>query len=505
MINCLEETDMLSFAETARIEASPKLDPATKSQLGQFMTPAKVAQFMASLFDKKHSEDIHLLEPSAGVGSLIAAFLENQVQLDQNITVYAYEIDRILFEYLEKNLTSCKNVLEGKGIPLNIELFHLDFIKDVVLKMMSGNHSAFTHAILNPPYKKINSDSDHRKLLRCVRLETVNLYSAFIGLSLLSLKEGGELVAIIPRSFCNGNYYKAFRNLILEKSAIKHIHLFESRIQAFKQDDVLQENVIIYLQKGVPQGDVTISLSEDSTLKNYTEKKYPFDQIVKTGDKEIFIHIPQHEANLLEDSASFNCTLKDLGLDVSTGPVVDFRTKENLLQDAVTNSVPLLYPVHFNGKEIEWPKLSKKPNAIAVNADTVKMLFPNGFYTVVRRFSSKEEKQRIIARVINPNKLDFDYIGIENHLNVFHFKKKGIAEDLAYGLAAYLNSAYVDTHFRTFNGHTQVNATDLRQMKYPSAEILKRLGQWAKRTNDFSQSKIDEQVREILRVKLVML
>ena len=49
--------------------------------------------------------------------------------------------------------------------------------------------------------------------------------------------------------------------------------------------------------------------------------------------------------------------------------------------------------------------------------------------------------------------------------------------DLARGLVAYLNSTFVDTYFRQFNGHTQVNATDLRNLRYPSVRQLERLGE----------------------------
>jgi hypothetical protein len=88
-------------------------------------------------------------------------------------------------------------------------------------------------------------------------------------------------------------------------------------------------------------------------------------------------------------------------------------------------------------------------------------------------------------------------IGIENHLNVFHAKKQPISEDLAHGLAAYLNATAVDTYFRRFNGHTQVNATDLRAMRYPSREALIALGQWAKRRASLSQEQIDERVNSL--------
>ena len=36
------------------------------------------------------------------------------------------------------------------------------------------------------------------------------------------MKDGGEVVAIIPRSFCNGPYYQSFRRFILRRAAIRH-------------------------------------------------------------------------------------------------------------------------------------------------------------------------------------------------------------------------------------------------------------------------------------------
>jgi adenine-specific DNA-methyltransferase len=47
---------------------------------------------------------------------------------------------------------------------------------------------------------------------------------------------------------------------------------------------------------------------------------------------------------------------------------------------------------------------------------------------------------------------------------------------LAKGLTLYLNSAIVDACFRQFNGHTQVNASDLRSMRFPARDQLEELG-----------------------------
>ena len=198
------------------------------------------------------------------------------------------------------------------------------------------------------------------------------------------------------------------------------------------------------------------------------------------------------------ERASFGHTLADLGLTVSTGPVVDFRLRDDLRPDPERGTVPLLYPGHFGAEGLNWPKRGfKKPNAIRDTMATRKWLYPNGFYAVVRRFSSKEERRRIVANVIDPSRLPAQMIGIENHLNVFHAKRQPIPEVLAHGLATYLNATAVDTYFRRFNGHTQVNATDLRAMRYPSHEALIALGEWAKRLASLSQEQIDERVNAL--------
>jgi len=163
-------------------------------------------------------------------------------------------------------------------------------------------------------------------------------------------------------------------------------------------------------------------------------------------------------------------------------------------------TVPLLYPVHFKSNGTTWPiNGMKKPNAIELNASTQKWLYPNGFYCVVRRFSSKEEKRRIVASVVEPEVFgDVTMLGFENHLNLFHENKHGLPECLARGLTVFLNSTAVDENFRRFNGHTQVNATDLKLIKYPSRDILFDLGTWAMQQGKLTQEMIDSKLGTLI-------
>ena len=479
-----------------RHEVFPRSVPATprqrKSQLGQFMTPPSVAEFMASQFEIPPHGVIRLLDAGAGQGALTAAFIDRAKGAAQ-IAASAFEFDNQILPDLRANLAAFRQRATTK-----CELIEGDFIEEAANCICLGKGARYTHAILNPPYKKIGNDSKHRALLRAAGLETVNLYSGFVGLALELLEPGGELVAIIPRSFCNGPYYQPFRRFILRRAAIRYIHLFEARNKAFKDDGVLQENIIIKLVRDAEQGSVTVSTSTDDSFADYAEKHHAFARIVFPDDADAFIHIPTGNDEQILERASFGHSLADLELTVSTGPVVDFRMRDDLRANPEAGTVPLLYPGHFNGTGLIWPKPGfKKPNAIRDCMTTHKWLYPNGFYAVVRRFSSKEERRRIVANVIDPARLPAAMIGIENHLNVFHTKRQPISEDLAHGLAAYLNATAVDTYFRRFNGHTQVNATDLRAMRYPSRDALITLGLWAKTRVSISQDEIDDRVNSL--------
>lgn len=488
---------LLEHVETIRKEVGQQISQKRKSELGQFMTPLTIARFMASLFSASTLQTARLLDPGAGIGSLSGAFLERLATggfVFHRVQVMAYEIDANLRNHLSRTLAKYQSELN-----IDASVLSGDFIAEAAKLIFKGG-PLFTHAILNPPYKKIRSTSPHRFLLRRVWIETVNLYSAFVALTVELMQPGGQIVAIIPRSFCNGPYYRPFRELILAKTAIKHIHLFGARDRAFKDDDVLQENIIIMLERNAVQGNVTISTSTDDGFTDMETNVYPFDRIVFSDDPERFIHVPTSlEHNHIEISQVIRYSLADIGLEVSTGPVVDFRVKSHIRQMPKVGTVPLLYPSHFLGQSIDWPKQGmKKPNAILWNSETEKWLYPTGCYVVVRRFSSKEEKRRVMGSVVYPDVFNSLMLGFENHLNVFHCRKQGIPEDLARGLSVFLNSTMVDEQFRRFSGHTQVNATDLRVMKYPSRQVLIRLGVWAKTQGKLTQQEIDQKIESLL-------
>ncbi len=481
------QRDLLEHIEVIRTTASSRLDPTTRSALGQYFTPGPIARMMASLVASPSSTP-RLLDAGAGIGSLTAAWIAEMCRCEhrpERVSVVMFEVDPTLVVQLRETLDACRVACDQAGIGFDAEVRQEDFVESAVAAIRGGMFSPdllhFECAILNPPYRKISSYSRTRRLLRTVGIETSNLYTAFLALTVRLIKDGGELVAITPRSFCNGPYFRPFRHQFLGAMTLRRIHVFEARDQAFRDDEVLQENVIFRAVKGGARDWVHISSNSSPESSDTVERQVPYAHVVFPDDPDAFIRIVPSErgCDVSSRMARFTSTLDDLDVSVSTGRVVDFRATEFLRDSPGPDCVPLIYPGHFDGTgSIRWPNLAgRKPNALMLGPSTTKSVVPPGAYVLIRRFSAKEERRRIVAAMYQSDKVSPSPVAFENHLNYIHRSGAGLPVALAKGLTVFLNSTTVDQYFRQFNGHTQVNATDLRSMRYPSIQELESIGE----------------------------
>ena len=304
---------------------------------------------MASLFDKDWVGPVRLLDAGAGVGSLTAAFVEEfcrSKSVVPSIDATAYELDPIMAEFLQTTLFDCERVCDTAGIRFSSEFLQMDFIETCTNQLLSipGPLFAdsvpglsFTHVIMNPPYKKIHSASVHRRQLQSVGIETSNLYTAFLSLAIKLLAKEGELVAITPRSFCNGPYFKPFRELLLGEMNLRRIHVFESRTDAFSDDEVLQESVIFHAVKNQSQS--TCRMSQYRKTRGFSKlrsRSVDFARIVPQSPGMFSFILSRMRKT---STSPIECTpcpihLQDLGINASTGPVVDFQAEKVSVQES---------------------------------------------------------------------------------------------------------------------------------------------------------------------------
>jgi adenine-specific DNA-methyltransferase len=472
------------IVEEIRIETARQTDAHQKAELGQFFTVMPIARLMASMIESD-ARPVRILDAGAGVGSLFSAAVSQLCRRrlkPKAIHVTASEIDSRLEERLKVALQECEREAAAARITFTSELLIGDFLTtaaDLIAGPLFKGEQPFNLAILNPPYFKINSRSEMRKTLQRAGIETTNIYTGFLAAVTHLLAPGGEMVAITPRSFCNGSYFRKFRRWFLDQMTLRRLHSFVSREDTFREDDVLQETVIFRAVKGAEKGRITVTSSTGPADDAPTSQVVDYDQVVRPDDPQVFIRILTDDLahQIAARMASCRATLADLGLTVSTGRVVDFRAREYLRDSPEKGCVPLIWPTHFNGGYIAWPKeRTRKPEHFLSAPAVEDQVVPSEPYVLVRRFSAKEERRRVVAAVYDPARFRCKSVGFENHLNYFHQNGQGLGMQLARGLAAFLNSTIVDQYFRQFSGHTQVNATDLRNMRYPTREQLERIG-----------------------------
>ncbi len=476
---------LLEFADQARLAALPTLRPRSKRARGQVFTKSTTARFMISLLRAPRKSSVRVVDPGAGVGSLTAAYVASLCELKrrpEKVEITVYEVDSALIPKLTSTLRRCKREANAAGIELTYAVRNEDFVTACsrIIRMGSGAQlENFDIAILNPPYRKLGENSRARRSLRSCGLDAPNLYAAFLLLALKVVCARGQIVSITPRSFCNGPHFDAFRQLLVSSSSIDRIHLFESRRKVFSDDGVLQETLALAITPGKDQGPViAVSTGDLDKQGNARPRLVPSHQVVRREGGRLVISIPGPLDDYYQEAMNrLSSTLVDLGIQVSTGPVVDFRNSAALRTSRSTQAARLIVQHHVRSTGVVWPLgVRDCKEAIQVTRRTLRHLRPDGYYVLVRRFSSKEQRKRLIAAVQGPTGHPSGMIGFENHLNYFHADGRPLSCGVAKGLAVYLNSDFVDKYVRLASGHTQVNATDLRGLRYPSLKELADLG-----------------------------
>jgi adenine-specific DNA-methyltransferase len=176
--------------------------------------------------------------------------------------------------------------------------------------------------------------------------------------------------------------------------------------------------------------------------------------------------------------------LADHNIKVSTGRVVAFRAKEYLSSTLQDNHVPLIWGDNIHPFAIDWPNANcKKQQMIAKEAG--RLLVPAGNYVIQRRFSTKEDKRRLVCAPLYKDSFSYSLLGFENKINFYYRVATPLTTAEVNGLSMLLNSAIYDRYFRLINGNINVSATEMQLLPMPSLEVIRELG---RAYNDFLHS-----------------
>jgi len=488
-----------------------------RKALGQFLTPPIIARYLARQLKPIRDGD-HILDPAIGSGVLACAVLERVIQAqDVNappLTLYieGYEVDPELAQVARECLAHARESAASYGIDLYTVVHDADFIlahtsPGPLFQCPDARH--YDHIIANPPYFKLNKQDPRVQAMLAQTIGYSNIYALFIARALKLLHPSARASFIVPRSFCSGSYFSAFRKHFMQQALPVAVHLFESRNMVFEHGAVLQENIIFTFRRRLQMVEaalfgndmpfqVAISTSRSAIDLEKGAPSQLIDAPLFLGrpNGALFFRLPTGDLDkeLMQTVDAWPGSLHRYGLGVSTGPVVAFRARDYLVDKAAVDAgqaVPLLWMQNVQPQVVAWPVNKRnKPQGILLSA-AEKLLVPLRNYVLLRRFSAKEDRRRLIAAPLIAEQFVQcgDQIGLENHVNYIYrqasapfgndapFLNGALTIEEARGLSVLFNSALVDRYFRILNGNTQVNATELRALPLPPLAIIQQLGQ----------------------------
>jgi len=471
---------MLDYVYIATTEYINRMPKAQRKKYGQFFTSKETAIFMAGLFTiPKDQSTLAILDPGSGSGILSAALLDRLESIDsiESIELVCYENDPNIITLLQANL-------EWAYIHSTKKLNYKIITDNYILTQMfdyngmlgaNPNPTKFDMVIGNPPYMKIPRGAPEATAMPDVCHGTPNLYFLFATMSLFNLKDNGEMVYIIPRSWTSGAYFKYFRKRFLENGVLEHIHLFVSRDRVFEKENVLQETIIIKVRKTSEKPEkVTITTTKSNAdFSRKTIFEAPYTTVVNCNNSYVYLVTNAEEAQTLNKLSHWKNTLPDIGLKMKTGLTVDFRNRDALRNSAEDNAVPLFYSQHIQEGKVVFPA-GKEYEYIATEHSS--LLQHNENYLFVKRFTAKEEHRRLQCGVYLARKHpEYTEISTQNKIN-FICGLHELSECVVYGLYVLFNSTLYDSYYRILNGSTQVNSTEINSMPVPPIDMIEAMG-----------------------------
>lgn len=479
-----------------------RMPKARRKSYGQFFTSRETALFMAGLFSAPSGKtEISILDPGAGSGILSAALIEKlqSVRTLEKIRLTCYETDEYIIPLLKENLEwLCKR----SNIPVACQIISDNFIlsQSPEYNQMIGadpDPLKYDMVIANPPYKKVAKDAPEARAMPDICYGAPNLYFLFAAMGLFDLKEGGELVYIIPRSWTSGAYFRKFRQEFLRTGVLRHIHLFVSRDKVFDQESVLQETMIIKVQK-TDRKPPLVRVTTTRTNKDFSEQtefEVPYQTVVSGDNAYVYLVTNEREAGILSKLNRLTDTLPSVGLKMKTGLTVDFRNRGALRNSAEDTAVPLFYAQHIQDGQVIFPA-GKEHEYIVTEQKG--LLQENTNYLFVKRFTSKEERRRLQCGVyLSRRNPAYTKISTQNKVN-FICGLKELSECAVYGLYVLFNSTLYDCYYRILDGSTQVNSTEINSMPIPPMSVIEAMGRELIRAKDMSEASCDSILRSYI-------
>lgn len=410
-----------SFTEHTE-EYVSRIPLAVRKNKGQYMTPYSLGKAMASLF--RYADGDKILDPAAGTGELLRAVMSTTKAA---VVLHGWDADA--------------DILKVAGLNVKQGAFES---RNIFRSLTPQEFGSFDKIIGNPPYFEVKKNDPRLGSYGGVLKDSkgrVNIYALFFEYALELLKEGGELVYLVPPSMNNGSYFADLREYILNHSYIKHIEIIR---ESSKFKDATTSVQIIHLIKSAD--------SYEQNLKKSAKHVTDFNKLLNTTNLPTIFTEDSKKLHAFWENKT---NLHSLGYEVTTGATIWNQNKELFQPEETNHTSPLIY-----SKDIT------KDNTL-LYAESL-----NGRRWLPKNLNGYEtEKTIIVNRIVggltNPQLRWAETVSgghyTENHVNVIKPAKNSGAniETLTKALTSHpVPSEYL----QLLTGNTQLSATELQYL-----------------------------------------
>lgn len=336
--------------------------------------------------------------------------------------------------------------------------------------------AAFDLVIGNPPYGRVRLGTADRIRFKRSLYGHANLYGLFTDIALQHAKIGAVVAYVTPTSFLAGQYFKNLRTLLASEAPPVAIDFVDARKGVF--DSVLQETLLATYAVGAvsqpvrlhtisPANGIALSVSKAGSASLPLDSSQPW--LLPRSSKDVA---------LVRRLVRMRHRLADWGYEVSTGPLVWNRHKDQLVNESGSNRRPLIWAeavssdgrfVYRANKRNHAPYFEVRPGDEWLVVDTPCVL--------LQRTTAKEQSRRLIAACLPESFLTQvgGSVVVENHVNMIKPRPGTTPIVMAPTLSVFLNSAAADRAFRCVSGSVAVSAFELESLPLPPASRLQRL------------------------------
>ena len=225
-----------------------------QKSLGQFFTPAAIADFMASLVCTEETQSV--LDPAVGHGVFIDSV---KAVCGDSLEIVACDVDKEFVRFVQAK-HSTVNVLDA------------DYLS-------KGFASKFDAIICNPPYNRFQNVQERDSIIAGfhakygIRLSGyTNMCIFFLLKSLHEMADNGKCCYIIPYEFLNTGYGSVIKEFFLQTKTLKSIIKIDNSINVF--EDAITTSCIL-LFEGSPHKSIEfVTIHDLAELQDYCNTQH---------------------------------------------------------------------------------------------------------------------------------------------------------------------------------------------------------------------------------------